>query len=113
MLSRQKSGLLIFGDINVTGPTRGSANKDIGRGKTSNTKGVMKFHVVNEAGEISFVNGGMLHHVPARIEQAGRMSVLMCHRRPRLPLKPPVVRQNRETEIVFGICYCLYDLGSP
>ncbi|PON27775.1 hypothetical protein TGAM01_v203542 [Trichoderma gamsii] len=67
MLSRQRSGLLIFGDINVLGPM-----KDMGKGKG---KSLVR---VNEDGNKQFMRKGMLYHVLRKLHDQGRVVTLPC-----------------------------------
>ncbi|KAI8713769.1 AAA-12 domain-containing protein [Fusarium sp. LHS14.1] len=59
MLSRHRSGLIIVGDIHVTGRLDGGRNKGGRHGHV----GQDKFQVVGANGEVSWVNGTMLRGV--------------------------------------------------
>ncbi|KAM0249669.1 hypothetical protein ACHAQJ_008966 [Trichoderma viride] len=65
MLSRQKSGLLIFGDIEVLGPMEG-------RGRDKGGATVM----VGEDGRQQFVRKGMLFSVLRNLHSQGRVVTL-------------------------------------
>jgi hypothetical protein len=73
MLSRQVSGLLVFGDINVVGKI-GEKEKGKGKGKGGDkAKGVTKFQVVTDTGEIAWANGSMLRNVLTEMLSIGRV----------------------------------------
>lgn len=80
MLSRQKSGLLIFGDINTTGDLKGKGkDKDKGKGKGKGKGGkgkgdtAQRFEVISASGEKHWVKALMLHNVHSKLYEAGRV----------------------------------------
>ncbi|KAH8680355.1 AAA domain-containing protein [Ilyonectria robusta] len=78
MLSRQRSGLLIVGDINTTGDLKGKG-KDKGKGKGKGGKGKGKgdtahrFQVISASGEKHWVKALMLHNVHSKLYEGGRV----------------------------------------
>ncbi|EEU35957.1 uncharacterized protein NECHADRAFT_49767 [Fusarium vanettenii 77-13-4] len=67
MLSRHRSGLIIVGDINVTG------RLDDERSKRHGHVGLDKFQVVGANGEVSWVNGTMLRSVHQALWESKRV----------------------------------------
>lgn len=63
MLSQQRSGLLIFGDIDVLGPIQGEV-----RGKS--------FLNVDQNGNQQFMRRGMLYNVLRKLHDQGRVVTL-------------------------------------
>lgn len=76
--SRQRSGLLLFGNINVTGALENNRKRKRG-GKAANTT---SYKVVTESGEAAYVNRGMLDRILTGLEDAGRVI--------RIPVPPKV-----------------------
>lgn len=77
MLSRQRSGLVIVGDVNVTGDIEGGkAPADAkGKGKGKGKKGgnTLKVRVLGADGEWTMTRVTMLHNVAQRLFDAGRV----------------------------------------
>lgn len=73
MLSRQRSGLVIVGDLHVAGDVEGPHAKGkagmVGKGG----KNAVKVHVQNAEGEWTMIRVTMLHNVGRRLLEAGRV----------------------------------------
>ncbi len=79
MLTRQKSGLIIMGDIKVTGLLDKDKGKGKGKGKNKGKgKLVTKFMVMNESGESGGMGGvsGMLHSILRHMSENGRVIII-------------------------------------
>lgn len=69
MLSRHRSGLIIVGDIHVTGSLDGERNK----GRRHDHVGREKFKVVGDNGEVSWVNATVLRSVHQALWDSNRV----------------------------------------